>query len=255
METIKRIKKLEKNKFGLVGKNIDYSFSRNYFNEKFNRENLACTYVNFDLQDISEFPKILKDNPELVGLNVTIPYKEAIIAYLDELSPEAKSIGAVNTIKVLADGKLLGHNTDYYGFQKALKPLINSSHKAALILGTGGASKAIEYALNKMGISTKFVSRIATNHTLSYQALNQEMIQTHQLIVNTTPLGTHPNIESYPDIPYQYLEEGHLLYDLTYNPAKTSFMKKAETYKAQTANGYKMLVEQAEKAWEIWQNN
>lgn len=238
--------------FGLIGKNIDYSFSRNYFNEKFKKEQLTYSYVNFDIEDIKEFPAILKDNPQLQGLNVTIPYKESILTYLDELSKEAKSIGAVNTIKVLPDGKLIGHNTDYYGFQQSLKGLINSSHKAALILGTGGASKAIEYALNDWGIQTKFVSRNADKTTLCYADLNKEILNKHSIIVNTTPLGTYPNIDSFPPIPYSYLTANHLLYDLTYNPSQTVFMQKGLENNAQIVNGYDMLIAQAEKAWEIW---
>lgn len=238
--------------FGLIGKNIDYSFSRNYFQEKFKKEQLAYSYVNFDIESITEFSSILKENSKLIGLNVTIPYKEAIIPYLDELSPEAKEIGAVNTIKVTPSGKLVGHNTDYYGFQKSLKPLLTNPHKAALILGTGGASKAIAYALKDLGIQTLFVSRTAKENILSYEQLTEEIIQKHALIINTTPLGTYPNIESFPPIPYQYLKSSHLLYDLTYNPNSTMFMQKGGLKGAQTINGYDMLVGQAEKAWEIW---
>jgi len=238
--------------FGLIGKNIDYSFSRGYFKDKFEKKGLAYSYVNFDIDSVSQFPSILKENPELIGLNVTIPYKESIIPYLDQLSPEAKSIGAVNTIKLLTNGKLIGYNTDYYGFQKSIKPMLDKQHNAALILGTGGASKAIAFALKQWGIATQFVSRNAKENVLSYDDLNKEILQTHHIIVNTTPLGTYPNIESYPNIPYSLLTPSHLLYDLTYNPSITVFMQKAKAQGAKTINGHKMLIEQAEKAWDIW---
>lgn len=240
--------------FGLIGKNIDYSFSRGYFKDKFKKEKLVYSYVNFDIGTISQFPYILKENPDLIGLNVTIPFKESIIPYLDELSPEAQSIGAVNTIKILSNGKLIGFNTDYYGFQKSIKPMLNNQHKAALILGTGGASKAIAYAFKQWDIPTQFVSRNAKENILSYDDLNKETILAYSIIVNTTPLGTYPNIKSYPKIPYSLLSPNHLLYDLTYNPSTTVFMQKGMAQGAKATNGYKMLVEQAEKAWDIWQD-
>lgn len=240
------------NKFGLVGKNIEYSFSRNYFNEKFKRENLEYTYVNFDIDEITEFQNVIETNSELLGLNVTIPYKETIIPYLDKLSPEAHTIGAVNTIKIESNGMLVGHNTDYFGFQESLKPLLNNTHKAALILGTGGASKAIAYALKDLGIKSSFVSREAKEGVLSYMDLNKDIIAENSLIINTTPLGTFPNIETSPNIPYEYLTDKHLLYDLTYNPEVTAFMQKGIEFNAKTSNGFQMLVAQADKAWQIW---
>lgn len=238
--------------FGLIGKNISYSFSRKYFQEKFKKEQLAYSYINFDLENITQFPNILKENSKLIGMNVTIPYKESILVYLDALSPEAKDIGAVNTIKITSSGKLIGYNTDYYGFQKSLKPVLTKQHKSALILGTGGASKAIEYALKDWNIQTLFVSRTAKENVLSYGQLTKEIIQSHSLIINTTPLGTYPNVGSFPAIPYSFITSNHLLYDLTYNPSNTMFMKKGSINGAQTINGYDMLVQQAEKAWEIW---
>lgn len=240
--------------FGLIGKAIEYSFSRKYFNEKFEKEQLPYTYVNFDIKSISHFPTIIKENPELIGLNVTIPYKESVIPYLDELSLEAQSIGAVNTIKILPNKKLIGYNTDYYGFQKSIKPLLKKQHNSALILGTGGASKAINYALKQKNIHTLFVSRKAKGNAISYDDLTEEIIHEYKIIVNTTPLGTFPNVKSYPEIPYSFITPNHLLYDLTYNPSTTEFMKKGEAQGAKTINGYNMLVEQAEKAWDIWKN-
>lgn len=238
--------------FGLIGKDIDYSFSRSYFNTKFEKEQFPYSYVNFDIGDLTHFHSILKENKNLKGLNVTIPYKETIIPYLDHLSPEAKSIGAVNTIKILPDGKLIGYNTDYYGFQKSIKPILEKHHKAALILGTGGASKAIAYAFKEWNMPTLFVSRVATEKSICYEDITEEILFTHQIIVNTTPLGTYPNVNSYPKIPYSYLTSKHLLYDLTYNPSSTMFMQKGALQQAKATNGYAMLVEQAEKAWEIW---
>lgn len=249
MEIIKRMKNAE---FGLIGKDIAYSFSREYFNTKFEEKKLSYSYVNFDIDHISQFPSILKKNKNLKGLNVTIPYKETIIPFLDYLSPEAKSIGAVNTIKILPNGKLIGYNTDYYGFQKSINPMLGNQHKAALILGTGGASKAIAYAFKEWKMATLFVSQSANKNTIRYEELTEEIIRTHQIIVNTTPLGTYPNVNSFPEIPYAYITSKHLLYDLTYNPSHTMFMQKGEAQGAKATNGYAMLVEQAEKAWEIW---
>lgn len=238
--------------FGLIGRNIDYSFSRKYFSDKFKKEKLPYSYINFDIDNIRRITDILEENPELIGLNVTIPYKESIIPYLDKLSPEAEAIGAVNTIKVNKNKELIGYNTDFYGFKQSLKPLLINTHKAALILGTGGASKAIKYALDEWNIESIFVSRSRKKNAICYNELSQEIINHHKIIINTTPLGTFPNIESYPDLPYSFFTKEHLLYDLTYNPSETTFMKKGAKYGAKTINGYNMLVKQAEKAWEIW---
>lgn len=238
--------------FGLIGRNIDYSFSRKYFSDKFKKEKLPYSYINFDIDNIRRITDILEENPELIGLNVTIPYKESIIPYLDKLSPEAEAIGAVNTIKVNKNKELIGYNTDFYGFKQSLKPLLINTHKAALILGTGGASKAIKYALDEWNIESIFVSRSRKKNAICYNDLSQEIINHHKIIINTTPLGTFPNIESYPDLPYSFFTKEHLLYDLTYNPSETTFMKKGAKYGAKTINGYNMLVKQAEKAWEIW---
>lgn len=243
-------------KLGLLGRNISYSFSRNYFREKFLAEGLTHEFIyeNFDIDSINEFSTVLKNNPDLIGMNVTIPYKQNVIPYLDQLSVNANAIGAVNTIKVLPNGKLEGHNTDYIGFIDSLKPLLEFHHKKALILGTGGAAKAIAYGLETLGISYQYVSRKSSENTLSYEDLNQTILESHHLIINCTPLGTFPNIEDCPPIPYQYFSKEHIAYDLIYNPEETEFLKRAKQKKAVTKNGYEMLVLQAEKAWEIWTN-
>lgn len=240
-------------KFGLIGKNISYSFSVGYFSEKFHKEGISgCSYENFDLHDISEFPKLVQSKPDLIGLNVTIPYKEQVIPYLDELHETAAEIGAVNTIKITPKGKIIGYNTDYYGFQKSIEPFLKPTHKQALILGTGGASKAVAYALKKLQIKFVFVSRNNHQNGLTYSDLTKEIVDKHLLIINCTPLGTFPNVENKPDFPYQFLTSKHLLYDLIYNPAETAFLKMGKAKGASICNGLNMLIHQAEKAWEIW---
>ena len=241
-------------KFGLIGKNIDYSFSRSYFSKKFEAEGLKHTYVNFDIPSIEAFPDIIKNTKKLKGMNVTIPYKEAVIPYLDDLNKKAKKIGAVNTIKVTKKGKLIGYNTDYYGFKKSIEPSLRAHHKRALILGTGGASKAIAFALDKLGIPFSFVSRSASaNIRYTYNTLTEADIEAHQIIINCTPLGTHPQTNVCPDIPYDAISEAHLLYDLIYNPEETKFLTIGKIKGASVSNGYNMLELQAEKAWKIWE--
>jgi shikimate dehydrogenase len=239
--------------FGLVGKNISYSFSRKYFATKFESQVFDdYSYENFDLNFISDFPEILKNNPNIKGLNVTIPYKETIIPYLDKLSKKATIIGAVNTIKFTKSGKLKGYNSDWYGFKKAIAPFLKNHHKKALILGTGGASKAIAYALDQMNITYSFVSRIANTNTISYELLNETTFENHQIIINTTPLGTFPNTNEFPMLPYSFFTSNHIAFDLIYNPEKTKFLERAEKNGATIVNGHSMLVHQAEKSWEIW---
>ncbi len=240
-------------RFGLLGRNINYSFSKGYFIEKFDTEKLeGYTYENFDIQEITTFPEIIKTNPDLKGLNVTIPYKETVIPFLDKLSKKARVIGAVNTIKINKKGKLKGYNTDYYGFKKSLKPLLQPHHKKSLILGTGGASKGVAFALDELGILYTFVSRQAKENTIDYSQINTATFDEYQIIINSTPVGTSPNTEAFPLIPYEYFTKKHIAYDLIYNPAETLFLKKASEQGAQTKNGLDMLVFQAEKAWEIW---
>ena len=241
-----------KKQFGLVGKNIDYSFSKKYFTEKFEKENLINhSYQNFDIQSVFEITQIVK-NPNLCGLNVTIPYKEKIIPFLDKISKKAKKIGAVNTIKITKKRKLKGYNTDFFGFQKSLSSLLNEHHKKALILGTGGASKAVAFALKKLGIQYAFVSQKLRRDYLSYEKLNEVIFQEYQIIINCTPLGTFPDINSCPNIPYNLLNANHIAFDLVYNPQETIFLQKAKQNGATTKNGMEMLVFQAEKAWEVW---
>ena len=240
--------------YGLVGKNISYSFSKNYFTNKFSKlgyENRE--YKNFDISSIEEFKSVVQGQTQLAGLNVTIPYKEAVIPFLNKLDPRAREIGAVNTIKILTDGELLGFNTDVYGFEKSIQNLLKSHHRKALILGTGGASKAVAYVLNKLNIEFLFVSRSPENNsTIQYQELTKELMEEFQIMINCTPQGTYPKTEEYPPIPYEFITNRHLCYDLIYNPAETIFLKKARLQGATTKNGLEMLELQAEKAWEIW---
>ena len=240
-------------RFGLLGRNISYSFSKGYFTEKFNTEKLTeCSYENFDIQDINEFPEIIKVNPDLKGLNVTIPYKETVMPFLDKLSERATKIGAVNVIKITKEGKLKGYNSDYYGFKKALEPLLLPHHKKALILGTGGASKAVAYALEELGIQHTFVSRKPAENAIDYSQITAAVFSENHIIINSTPLGTSPKTDEFPDIPYHFFTNKHIAFDLIYNPAETQFLKKAKEAGAIVKNGMEMLVFQAEKAWEIW---
>ncbi|SEB75774.1 shikimate dehydrogenase [Tenacibaculum sp. MAR_2009_124] len=240
--------------FALIGKDISYSFSRGYFADKFSNLKLDDhNYVNFDLQSLKELTNRILENKEILkGMNVTIPYKLEIFDFLDKVDPQAKKIGAVNTIRIEKNGRLIGFNTDVFGFQKSLEPLLKKHHKHALILGTGGASKAVAYALEILKIEFSFVSRNKNGDFLTYDELNTELLSKYFLIVNCTPLGTHPNIERAPKIPYSCINEKHLLYDLIYNPSETTFLKKGKEQGAAIKNGLEMLELQAEKAWEIW---
>ena len=223
-------------KYGLIGYPLGHSFSKNFFNEKFHSENIDAEYVNFEIPSIKELPSVLLANPDLVGLNVTIPYKEQVISYLDELDKDAAAIGAVNVIKIVRQkGKtrLIGYNSD-------------------VILGTGGASKAIAYGLKKLGLECKFVSRNLREEMLTYDQLTPEIMDEYKVVVNCTPVGMYPRADEYPNIPYQYLTPNHLLYDLLYNPDTTLFMKKGADKGAITKNGLEMLLLQAFGAWDIW---
>ena len=240
------------NRYGLVGKNIEYSFSRSYFAEKFKKEKIEnCSYENFDLDSIEKIKAILvKENVK--GLNVTIPYKESIINFLDRLSEDARIIGAVNTVRFLEDGTTEGYNTDAHGFEAALLKKWNNHSKKALILGTGGASKAIEYVLKKMNIEPLFVSRKPFKDQISYDQIDDSIMSTHLLIINCTPIGTHPDLNKAPNIPYDLLTKDHFLFDLIYNPKKTLFLRKGIEIGCTTQNGLLMLEKQAEKSWNIW---
>ncbi|MDD2995300.1 MAG: shikimate dehydrogenase [Paludibacter sp.] len=241
--------------FGLIGFPLGHSFSKKYFSEKFQNENIDARYDLYELSNISEFPN-LRNSIKLSGLNVTIPYKEQIIPLLDKLDDTAASIGAVNVIRFDYDnnGKatLTGFNTDAIGFENSLKPFLKPHHKKALILGTGGASKAILYTLQQLGIECSYVSRSTREGQLTYSDLNEEILNDNLLIVNATPLGTFPKTDACPDIPYQFLTDKHLLFDVVYNPAETLFMKKGRDAGATALNGEEMLIGQAIAAWEIW---
>ncbi len=244
--------------FGLIGYPLSHSFSRKYFLEKFKIENITdAEYRNFSISAIKKFPKILKEQENFAGFNVTAPYKEAIIPYLHKLDKSASQINAVNVIKIINQNgvrKLIGYNTDIYGFSRDLQKQINSDVKTALILGTGGAARAVFFALKKMNIKAKFVSRKenAKDNFLIYKDLNQSIISENQLIVNATPLGIFPDIDKKPDIPYRFLTENHFLFDLIYNPPLTQFLSEGKKYGASIQNGLDMLHIQAEKAWEIF---
>mgnify|MGYP005989218595 CR=1 FL=1 len=241
--------------FGLLGRNISYSFSSGYFSEKFTELKLEKhQYVNFDIEDLSDFYRLISDeiNP-VFGMNVTIPYKQDVMQYLDEIDEAALEIGAVNTVKFLSNGKTKGFNTDVFGFEKSLKPLLENQHQKALILGTGGASKAVAYVLKKLQISFLFVSRNPIDdNQISYSEIDEILIKEHSLLVNCTPLGTFPNVNSQPDLPYQHISSNHVLYDLIYNPSITAFLKRGKEKGAIIKNGLEMLQLQAEKSWEIW---
>lgn len=240
--------------FGLIGYPLSHSFSKRYFTEKFQKENiLDARFENFEIPNIQEFPSIIKNNPAVKGLNVTIPYKQEIIPFLTRLDKSAEFVGAVNVIKPLATGELIGYNSDYYGFMESLKRFLPNDYSGmkALILGTGGAAKAVEGALKTMGISYHYVSRVAKGN-MSYEQLNETVLSEHQIVINTTPLGMYPKVEACPELPYESLTQNHYLFDLVYNPEETLFMKKGLERGAKVKNGLEMLYLQAEKAWEIW---
>lgn len=244
-------------RYGLIGFPLSHSFSKNYFVEKFSKSEITdSSYENFELNSIDEFEELIKHNPDIMGLSVTIPYKEKIIPFLTELSSDAKAIGAVNTIQInnSETGGLIGHNTDVVGFKVSLLKLIGNSYPEALVLGTGGASKAVVFVLEKMGINYKLVSRqkSALMNCISYNQLNEELIVNAKLIINTTPLGMFPNINSKPGIPYDAIGSKHFLFDLTYNPSITAFLKIGLDKGAAIKNGQEMLELQADAAWNIW---
>ena len=244
-------------KLGLLGKSLSHSFSKKYFEEKFKKENIQATFKNFELSTVSEFHDVVNQNPDLLGLSVTVPYKEQIIQYLDNLSPEAKEIGAVNCIKITWKNNtpyLVGYNTDFYGFAQSIKPFLEPIHQRALILGTGGASKAIAYALKNVDVDFYYVTsgeKKAANY-FHYSELNEYVLNAFKLIVNCTPLGMYPKTDACPDIPFEFITPEHLLYDLIYNPEETLFLQNGKAKGAVTINGLNVLKLQADKAWEIW---
>ena len=244
-------------KFGLIGYPLSHSFSKKYFNSKFEQEGISdCFYELYPLKTIEELPELLANTPDLEGLNVTIPYKQAVIPFLQAIEKGAEEVGAVNVIKI-ENGQLIGYNSDIYGFEQSLLDFLGKDKndlKRALILGSGGAAKAVSFVLKKMKIDYKIVSRTPKYDQLIYEQLTPSLINRHLLLINTTPLGMAPNSSTYPDLPYQYLSDKHYLFDLVYNPEKTLFLAKGEQNGAKTCNGLKMLYLQAEKAWEIWNN-
>lgn len=238
--------------YGLLGKNISYSFSKKYFENYFDSKKLNHHYLNFDLDSLCDIEKLLSERKDLKGLNVTIPFKEQIIPLLYKIDKEAKEIGAVNTVKISKKGNLIGYNSDHYGFAKSLAEHFPIEGKSALILGTGGASKAVAYVLKNLNFDYKFVSREEKDNSLTYKQLTKEIIQEHKLIVNCTPLGTSPNTNAYPKIPFEGLGNKHLLFDLIYNPKLTLFLKLGKDQGARIVNGESMLINQAKKSWKIW---
>ena len=244
-------------KYGLLGYPLSHSFSKTYFNQKFESEKIDAEYVNFEIPDIKELKNVLKENPDLCGLNVTLPYKTQVIPLLDDIDDDAKLIGAVNVIKFtkgfLGKTKLKGYNSDIIGFKKSIEPLLNETHRKALILGTGGASKAVFQGLKQLGIGSTFVSRKPEEFCITYDEITPKTLEQYTVIVNATPVGMFPHINECPDIPYNLITPNHLLYDLLYNPDETLFMKKGEEKGAVVKNGLEMLLLQAFTAWEIWQ--
>lgn len=242
--------------YGLIGFPLTHSFSEGFFNTKFQAEGIDARYINFELPDISDLMEVVSEYPELRGLNVTIPYKEQVIPYMDLMDDTAREIGAVNVIRFIRDKKgdlkFKGYNTDAPAFADTMRTLLTPTRKRALILGTGGASKAVDWALQSLGIDTVKVSRTASEGVITYSDLSEEVMREHLIIVNTTPLGMFPNIDSCPDIPYEFLTPEHLCYDLLYNPDITLFMKKSSEYGAETKNGLEMLLLQAFESWNIW---
>jgi shikimate dehydrogenase len=247
-------------KFGLIGFPLSHSFSQGYFNQKFTNEGIGdAEYKNYPIDSIDRFTELVKNNPDFAGLNVTIPYKEQVIPFLDELDSVAREVEAINTIRFEKDasGKtiLKGYNTDVFGFSETIKRNLQNHHKKALILGTGGASKAVQWVLNSLGLHCEYISRNASNSVFkTYAELTTNDIADFTVIVNTTPLGMYPNVDAYPPIPYEGITGKHILYDLIYNPQETVFLAKGKNRGAITINGLEMLHLQAEKAWEIWNN-
>ena len=242
-------------KYGLIGYPLGHSFSIGYFNEKFANENIDAQYINFEIPSIDNLVEVLSSNPQLRGLNVTIPYKEQVIRYLDSISPEAQAIGAVNVIRVSQKGNqtlLRGFNSDVIGFTKSIEPLLERYHRKALILGTGGAAKAVDYGLKSLGLETQMVSRSRKTGAITYDDVKAETIEEYNVLVNCTPLGLYPNVDLCPTLPYNAMNSRTLLYDLLYNPDETLFMRKGREQGATVKNGLEMLLLQAFASWEFW---
>lgn len=241
--------------YGLIGYPLTHSFSKQYFTDKFIEGHIAgCAYQNFAIASIQQLSQLLKIHPNLCGLNVTIPYKQNVLDYLDEKSNVVEKINACNCIKIV-DGKLFGYNTDVIGFKDALQKQLLSNHTKAIVLGTGGASKAVQYALAEIGIEYLVVSRNKKDDEIGYEALDEKKLNEYPLIINTTPLGMFPNIDAAPSIPYQFITSNHFLYDLIYNPVKTKFLQEGDKRGALICNGHQMLIGQAEESWRIWNDD
>ena len=238
-------------KYGIIGYPLGHSFSRGFFTEKFARESIDAQYLNFEIPDVAMLPDVLRDNPELRGLNVTLPHKQAVIPLLDEMSEEAMEIGAVNVIRV-RNGKLKGFNSDIIGFTNSIMPLLQPHHRKALVLGTGGASKAIRVGLNRLGIEWTYVSRSPRDGMVTYENITAETLQEYTVIVNCSPVGMFPKVDAAPAIPYELLSPQHLLFDCVYNPEETLFMKKGREQGATVKNGLEMLHLQAIASWNFW---
>lgn len=242
-------------KYGLVGYPLGHSFSMGYFNEKFKNEAINAVYENFEIPDIQDITTVIGSNPDLAGFNVTIPYKGKVMDYLDYIAPEAAEIGAVNVVKVTHNGEravLKGFNSDVVGFVNSIKPLLRPLHKKALVLGTGGASKAVEYGLRKLGLETIKVSRTEKDNTITYGQVTPELLSENKVIVNCTPCGMAPHFDECPNLPYDSIDDSFLLYDLIYNPEETLFLRKGKEKDATVKNGLEMLLLQAEEGWNIW---
>jgi shikimate dehydrogenase len=244
--------------FGIIGYPLSHSFSYKFFKNKIKVSNIDAQYNNFPIISLNLFPDLIKNHQSLAGLNVTMPFKEKIMAYLDEISPEAEKAGAVNVVKVIRNAeniKFVGYNTDVFGFVNSLKPVLKSWHTKALILGTGGAAKAVKYGLSLLGIEYNSVSRVKKENNFDYNSLTSEIIQEHKIVINATPVGMYPDIQEFPPIPYSGFSQNHLAYDLIYNPEKTNFLIEASKYGAEIKNGMEMFVMQAEKSWKIVNDN
>lgn len=241
--------------YGLLGRKLKHSFSKDYFNRKFEAEGIDAEYINFEIDDINQIMEVLSQYNSLSGLNVTIPYKEEVMQYLDEIDDDAKKIGAVNVIQIIKKGddiRLKGYNTDFIGFRDSIAGMLTPAHDKALILGTGGAAKAVAYGLRSLGVEPQFVSRRKSASTLVYEELTKATIQSHKIIVNTTPLGMYPDVGSCPDLPYRFITKSHVCYDLIYNPDETKFLQNSRQMGASVKNGLEMLLIQAFKSYEIW---
>lgn len=242
-------------KYGLIGYPLGHSFSIGFHNQRFADEGINAKYLNFEIATIDELPQVLSSNPELKGLNVTIPYKEKVLPFLDYISPEARTIGAVNVIRVVHDGKnikLRGYNSDVIGFVQSIEPMLESHHKKALVLGTGGSSKAVVYGLQSLGVECVRVSRYERPNTIQYESITPDVVHEYNVIVNCTPVGMFPNTDKCPLLPYDALDERNILYDLLYNPDETLFMRRGAEHGANVKNGLEMLLLQAFASWEFW---